>query len=188
MRAHVLGRFRRVTGQCLDRTPCDDSDGVKGAMMGYDLQAIIAREELLRATAQALPEAVIASLDQGLALVPITDAFFDRVTGGPAAEDLGFWRLPAGFERTLAAWSVCGPVAYVEAEFFGGVGWQRAAVWSGGVLALGPLRIDEKEQFAVGGSPISQALRCLGAIATAKQDEFTAVGLGRHRHRDDWIE
>ena len=155
--------------------------------MGYDLQAIIAREELLRALTQALPEAMVASLEQGLALVPITDAFFDCVTGIPSADDLGFWRLPAGFERTLADWSVRGPVAYVEAEFFGGVGWQRAAVWSGGVLALGPLRIEEEEQFAAEGSPISQALRCLGAIATAEQDEFAAVGLGRHRHRDDWV-
>lgn len=154
--------------------------------MGYDLQAIIAREELLRATTQALPDAVVAPLEQGLALVPITDAFFDRVTGIPVADDLGFWRLPAGFERTLADWSARGPVAYVEAEFFGGVGWQRAAVWSGGVLALGPLWIDEAERFAAEGSPISQALRCLGAITTAGQDEFAAIGLGRHRHRDDW--
>lgn len=43
-------------------------------MTGYDYQAIIAREELLRATTQALPEGVVASLEQGLALVPITEA------------------------------------------------------------------------------------------------------------------
>lgn len=155
--------------------------------MGYDLRAIVAREELLRASTRALPEAVVASLEQGLALVPITDAFFDQVTGVHVADDLGFSRLPAGFERTLAAWSVRGPVAYVEAEFFGGVGWQRVAVWSDGALVLGPLWIEEDGWFAAEGSPISQALRHLGAIAGAGQDEFAAVGLGRHRHRDDWI-
>ncbi len=155
--------------------------------MGYDLQAIVAREDLLRAATRTWSEAVVASLEQGLALVPITDSFFDQVSGVPVAEDLGFWRLPAGFEQTLAAWSVRGPVAYVEAEFFGGVGWQRAAVWSKGVLILGPLRVEEDEQFEAEGSPISRALRRLGVITGAGQDEFAAVGLGRHRHRDDWL-
>jgi hypothetical protein len=155
--------------------------------MGYDLQAIVAREDLLRAETQAMSKAVVTSLEQGLALVPITDAFLDQATGVPVADDLGFWRLPAGFERTLAAWSVRAPVAYLEAEFFGGVGWQRAAVWSQGALDLGPLWNEEDEQFAAEGSPISQALRRLGASAGAGQDEFTAVGLARHRHQDDCV-
>ena len=155
--------------------------------MSHELQAIIGREELLRAETQALSEAVVVSLEQGLALVPITDAFFDEVTGASVADGLGFWRLPAGFERILAGWSARGPVAYVEAEFFGGVGRQRAAVWSGGALVLGPVSIEEDEQFAAVGSPISQALRRLGAAADSGRDEFAAVGLGRHRRRDDWI-
>ena len=155
--------------------------------MGYDLQAVISREELLRTRTQTLSEAVVTLLGQGLALVPITDAFFDQVAGVPHGDGPGFWRLPAGFERTLAAWSVQGPVAYVEAEFFGGVGWQRSAVWSDGIVVLGPLRIDEDQQFAAEGSPISQALRRLGVVASEGRDEFEAIGLARHRHRDDWI-
>lgn len=85
--------------------------------MGCDPRAIIARGELLRATTQALPEGVVASLEQGLALVPITDGFFGRVTGVPIVGDLGFWRLPAGFQRTLADWSVRWPVAYAGLVF-----------------------------------------------------------------------
>ncbi|MGA4878423.1 hypothetical protein [Streptomyces lydicamycinicus] len=31
--------------------------------------------------------------------MPMTDEVFDPVTDGSAAEVLGFWRLPGGFER-----------------------------------------------------------------------------------------
>ena len=111
--------------------------------MSYELQAIIARGELLAEVTQTLPNTVIAALEQGLALVPITDAFFDGVSVAVTRVDLGFWRLPTGFEPILAAWSLRGPVAYVEAEYFDGVGWQRAAVWSNGVVVLGPVSVEE---------------------------------------------
>jgi hypothetical protein len=90
---------------------------------------------------------------------------------------------PPGFESLLAAWSVVDPVAYVEAEYFGGTGSQFAAVWEDGVLVLGPVLKSEDESPPVQGlSPISQALRRLGASADGHDDDFDAVGLGRHRH------
>ncbi|MFG2658671.1 hypothetical protein [Streptomyces sp. NPDC048425] len=155
--------------------------------MGYDLQAVIADAEALRAVARDLPRAQLASIGQGLSLMPMTDALFDSVTDGGGTGDLGFWRLPGGFEKSLAAWSAAGPVAYVEAEYFGGVGEQRAAVWDGGTIALGPLHEEPGRRLPLDGSPVSQALRWLGVVATAGQDEFSAVGLDRHRHSEDWI-
>jgi hypothetical protein len=103
--------------------------------------------------------------------MPMTDALFDSAADGSDTGSLGFWRLPAGLDRTLADWSTAGPLAYVEAEYFGGVGEQHAAVWDGGTT----------------GSAISQALRRLGAVASAGEDEFSAVGLDRHRHGEGWI-
>ncbi|MGA5322152.1 hypothetical protein ACPCIU_17160 [Streptomyces seoulensis] len=38
-----------------------------------------------------------------------------------------------------------GPVARVEAEFFGGLGEQWATVWEGGGVVLGPLHLAEKD-------------------------------------------
>jgi hypothetical protein len=119
--------------------------------------------------------------------MPMTDEVFDAVTDGSAAEALGFWRLPGGFERLLAQWSAAGPVAYVEAEYFGGVGEQRAVVWADGALALGPLDALAKARFSRAFSPISQALRRLGARRSLGEDEFEAVGLDRHRSNDDWV-
>ena len=88
----------------------------------------------------------------------------------------------------LAAWSVVDPVAYVEAEYFGGIGSQFVAVWQGGTLVLGPLVLTEDEPWpAPGWSPISQALRHLGVSVDGHYDEFDAIDLGRHRHVEDWV-
>ncbi|MGQ4483761.1 hypothetical protein [Streptomyces sp. SAS_276] len=150
--------------------------------MAYVLQAVIAGDELLRASARSVSDAHVASLGQALSLLPMTDELFDAVTDGSDGSTLGFWRLPGGFDRTLAEWSAGGPVAYVEAEYFGGTGEQRAAVWADGALAWGP-----SDDRARGLGPISQALRRLGATSGPGQDEFTAVGLDRHRDNAGWV-
>ncbi|MFJ4831332.1 hypothetical protein ACIP79_15620 [Streptomyces sp. NPDC088747] len=172
--------------------------------MAYVLEAVVARDELLRAVSRELAEsgagvgtvAAVVPLAQGLALMPMTDRLFDAVTdGGDGARDghsgaegsLGFWRLPKGFDGRLARWSAVGPVAYVEAEYFGGVGEQRAVVWADGAVALGPLHKPEDRPWSSAGSPLSQALRRLGAVAGAIGDEFQAVGLDRHRDTGDWL-
>ncbi|MEV6731377.1 hypothetical protein [Streptomyces sp. NPDC051364] len=155
--------------------------------MGYVLQAVIAGEELLSAAARDVPGARVAPLRQGLSLMPMTDEVFDGVADGSAAGDLGFGRLPGGFERLLAQWSVSGPVAYVEAEYFGGVGEQRAAVWADGALVLGPLDVPTKKRFSRTVSPISQSLGRLGARRGLGEDEFESVGLDHHRDDEGWI-
>lgn len=90
-------------------------------------------------------------------------------------------------EGELVAWSAAGAVARVEAEFFGGVGEQWATVWEGGAVVLGPLHAPEGEPFPAEGSPISRALRRLGVVAGAGEDEFAAVGLGRCRDTQGWL-
>ena len=92
--------------------------------------------------------------------------YFDAVTVAGAPELDGFWKAPAGLGRLLAACSATGPAAYVEADYFGGTGTQAAQVWHAGKVVLGPLHKGERESPAVGGSPISQALRRLGAANT----------------------
>ncbi len=162
--------------------------------MGYQLCAAIAGSGLLReAVAGGMPAAAV-ELGHGLALMPMTEALFDAVPAVAAVADRtkgddgwGFRFLPRGFGGVLERWSAAGPVAYVEAEYFGGVGAQRAAVWSRGALTLGPLGLDEGEPVPAGtGTPVSAALRALGVRAEAGSDEFDTVGLRRHRHTENW--
>ncbi|MFF8646523.1 hypothetical protein [Streptomyces sp. NPDC015345] len=153
----------------------------------YCLQVVIAAESVLRELAGSTTEACIIPLGQHLWLLPMTDALFDVVTAAGAPELNGFWKAPAGYDRLLTACSETGPVAYIEADYFGGVGTQTAQVWDGGKIALGPLHLAEGEPSPTTGTPISQALRRLGATKGNHVDEFAAVGLGRHRDTDDWL-
>ncbi|MFF7157434.1 hypothetical protein [Streptomyces sp. NPDC008139] len=153
----------------------------------YCLQAVIAAESALRELAGSTTEACIVPLGQRLWLLPMTDALFDAVAIAGASELNGFWKAPAGFDRLLTACSETGPVAYVEADYFGGAGTQTAQVWDAGKVVLGPLRLAEGEPSPATGTPISQVLRRLGAARGSHVDEFSAVGLGRHRDTDDWL-
>jgi hypothetical protein len=157
----------------------------------YAQQAVIAAEPLLSSVAHTVEGARVVPLPQAFALLPMTDAFYDAVACGAseAADDRpdGFWKLPPGFDRTLAAWSEGGPVAYVEAEYCGGTGQQTAQVWHGGVVVLGPVHIAAGVPFPAAGSPISQALRRLGVARGRHADEFEAVALRRRRDTEDWL-
>ncbi|MGV9888745.1 hypothetical protein [Streptomyces sp. NPDC003395] len=164
----------------------DIEDARGGVGVGYELRAVVAGGEVLRGVVRDFSVARVVSLGQGLSLVPMTDQLFDAATDGTDSP-LGFWRLPGGFDRWLAEWSSAGPVAYVEAEYFGGAGEQHAAVWVDGSVVLGPLHVPDGQPFGADGSPISQALRRLGVVVDAGADEFAAVGLGRHRRSEDWI-
>ncbi|MFJ9518933.1 hypothetical protein ACIRPK_11780 [Kitasatospora sp. NPDC101801] len=154
--------------------------------MSYELKALIASRELLDVVAAEVPVARVAGLEQKLALIPMTDLLFDTVTEHGGAIQPGFTSFPGGFGRRMAAWSKAGPIGYVEADFCGGEGTQHAAVWFDAQVVLGPLSSVTGQPFAVEGSPISQALRRVGAQHSHGQDEFEAVGLDRHRRLVDW--
>jgi hypothetical protein len=153
----------------------------------YCLQAVIATDPVLRELAATMPEACIVPLGQHLSLLPMTDVLFDAVTLAGAPELDGFWKAPAGFGHMVTTCSMTGPVAYVEADYFGGTGTQTVQVWDAGKVVLGPLHLAEGEPSPATGTPLSQALRQLGATKGNHFDEFDAVGLGRHRDTDDWL-
>ncbi len=54
----------------------------EGPGVGYEVQAVIARDELLRAVSRDVPGARVAPLRQGLSLMPMTDEVFDAATDG----------------------------------------------------------------------------------------------------------
>lgn len=115
----------------------DSAYGVRRGV--HTLQGVIGSAEVLVAC-RAFAHARLVAFGQGLSLLVMTEEFIgDLRDGGEAACPPRFLSFPAGFDRVLATWSCQGPVAYVEAEYFGGIGVQAAAVWHGDELALGPL-------------------------------------------------
>lgn len=154
--------------------------------MGYVLEAVIAPPSLLRAGGPDLLEVGFVTLSEGLALVPVTEALAsmdDQAAEAPS----GFVRLTVPLVERVTAWSARGPLAYVEADFFGGTGSQRAVVWDRGVVDLGPLHQSEGEPTPEEGTPISRALRRLGVgVGPDERDEFDTAGLGAHCSTDAW--
>jgi hypothetical protein len=155
--------------------------------MAYTLEAVIGPTVVLSVVTRDQASMVVVPLRQGLSLVPMTDKLFDELTDGTSERPPGFWKFPGGFDRVLCSWSSYGPIAYVEAEYFGGAGQQCSAVWDSGVLAFGPLLEEEGRPVPDAESPISQALARLGVVRDGHHDEFAAAGLSQHRRTEDWL-
>lgn len=122
-------------------------------------------------------------LAQGFELIPATHAVLDAIDASTAEKRSpaidGFVHLTGGLAMLLAELSQLGPVAYLETEYFGGIGSQAAAAFAAGEPAF--LQGETETQ-----SPINEALKVLGVIRGHFADEFDALGLGRYRQMDDW--
>lgn len=159
----------------------------------YQLAAVVAEAGLLRDRVGHGPVAVLRC---GLAMMPLSEKLFEELAGPSDDGPFAFAeQMNPELSRVLAGWSVAGPVAFVQADFFGGDGHQAATVWRDGVLAWGPVFDDEfdgpREQW-----PINAALAHLGVQPSGRTyswdpdrlvDLFDEVGLGLERDVPDWL-
>ncbi|HKK76465.1 MAG TPA: hypothetical protein VJ953_15400 [Saprospiraceae bacterium] len=90
--------------------------------------------------------------------------------------------------ETLKTLSRQGKCAYIETNYFGGLGTQVSEIWENGERIAGPLLsydgIENKMQnpaVSVVAEAINQALRDMGVQRAAEKDEFDMLGLGRFR-------
>jgi len=152
--------------------------------MGHAIQALLIRDAPASVLSEMLPHTRAISIGQGIRLVPITDATFDalreRFPDVQDSADPVLWKLSGPVAFVAEQLSQHGPVAYVETEYFGGTGEQAATVWESGNLRMPPTKAPS--------GPINSALRIMGVSPGLMHDEFEAVGLGRNRNNDDWLE
>ena len=140
--------------------------------MAHCIQAIIATAGVVaRAAELGLTDAPIA-LNSGFAWIPAPGREIERVaevTALPRSPgDERFLRLGSALAAFMAALSRHGPVAYVETEYFGGVGEQIATVFDRGARIL-----------ECGSA--NEALRAIGVRAAHGRDEWDTLGLSSHR-------
>ena len=111
-------------------------------------------------------------MESGFAWVPVPDDELDRL-----AETTAFARSPSDerfvhfggvLPAIMAELSKHGPVSYIETEYLGGVGYQVATAFEGGVRILEC------------GS-VNDALRAIGVRAGRGRDEWDTLGLAAHR-------
>ncbi|MFB4318412.1 hypothetical protein [Actinomadura sp. 21ATH] len=157
--------------------------------MSYELHAVVGDFDRLRGLSAGLPRAVVVPLRQRLGLLPMTGEIFDELGGGGGRRraEGPFVLMSPALDALLAEWSRGGPVAYVEADFFGGDGEQTAALWEGGLRTWGP----ENAWNPPGRPetwPINAALARLGAVRAGPFDLFDTIGFGQERDMEGWRE
>jgi hypothetical protein len=156
----------------------------------HELKALIAKSGPLAPRARQLERAIVCPLVQGFSLLPITDAFAEELDGyrsetkAPPISPIPDFS--DGLHGLAIEISHGSPVAYVTTAYFGGQGTQDALVWREGRLRFSPATPGYRGVWP--DSPISQALRAIGVVAEAGQDEFDTAGLGKHRETHRWVE
>src|SRR5207245_10043016 len=136
--------------------------------MTYTLQGILAKP-----TSAILTMFVdsVVELEHDVALIPFTDRFRERhgipsLSLGPKSREL-----PRSIAKIVQMASKDDRAAYVEAEFWAGIGGQAASVWERAV-AVGDV--------IVSGEAINEALRFLQVQHAAGADDFHPDALGMH--------
>ena len=163
--------------------------------MGYALEALLAPPTIAAMAAGSIPGTGTVLLHERIALVPMTGDAAEALSPGDQAiaSLLMNSPLPPALTDLLRLASLEGPIAYVEADIFGGIGQQASVLWEAGEIALGPLVDPEPVELVVRKArsewPINQVLRRMGVtVATGEPDEFATVGLGRRRETEDWLD
>ena len=155
--------------------------------MAYTISALIAPEDILNASIVSNSPMRVVALSQNFGLIPITKAVqqprdvkdmigFD--------EEYPFHHLSDSVRKFALNVSFADRIAYVEAEFFGGIGYQSAVVWENGNAILGPFLAQNLPRREM---PINRVLRKLGVQTAEEMDEFDTLRLGRYRHTDQWV-
>jgi hypothetical protein len=157
--------------------------------MGHHILGFIAKHDELRRAAAELPGARVAPLNLGFGFLPTTEELVGEDEEVPYAY---LERLTARLGEWAADQSRGLPLAYVETDYFGGVGSQAAIAWVGGGVVFGPLRTPPGENgFAIGpassNGASNQAVVHPGVARGKSNDEFDALGLGVYRSNEKWL-
>jgi hypothetical protein len=148
--------------------------------MAYELTAIIGQKVHLERECPNGLKVVRLPLDERLAMVPLTSSLFKSVQwpSGDGLEPLPKTEfLLPGVHAWLVAASREGMIGYIEVEYWGGMGTQLVYGWNNGALVY-PTEQESK---------LNGLLALLGVKRSAEVDEWDTVGMGRHRHTEEWL-
>lgn len=155
------------------------------------IQALVGPATTLIEARDHLPSAVLCTLPQGFALIPLTDRveadLRKRASGLVTTVFPHSGEIAVGVAELALLLSHSGPIVYVATFMHGGTGGQDALVWINGDLVLN-IGDDEDNMSLWPNTPISRALRYIGVSAAEGEDEFDAIGLGRYRSNESWAE
>ncbi len=144
--------------------------------MGHCINAVIgARDPVRRLAEDWLIE--VTELPQDFGMIPMTNGFLEDVGElMEVSDDLCFPELENFTEEVkelMEYYSFRTKLAYIETDYFGGVGTQAGVLYENGRIAIGPRR---------GEGTINILLKELGVWHYPDKDEFDMLELGKYRH------
>lgn len=149
--------------------------------MGHNISAIIGRRSTIQKLADTWIYASVIELPQEFAMVFLTNAFIESI------EEL--YNLSDDFccpaldsfttvaEQLLEEFSFHTRLAYIETDYFGGVGTQGGVLYENGRILIEPRG---------GEGTINLLLKELGVLRMCGLDEFDSLSLGNYRHMQDF--
>ncbi|QGQ96589.1 hypothetical protein EHS13_17765 [Paenibacillus psychroresistens] len=146
--------------------------------MGYYFRGMISTDNIVNISRDKYKNLNIINLYNNLVIIPLTDELFDEVNENRSVSIKNYKYFTDRIGLFCSNISMISKIAYVEAEYFGGIGSQNGIVW------------DKEKVFfeeTLSDNAINKALEILGIKKSKDKDEFDTVGFGRHRNVDDWI-
>lgn len=144
--------------------------------MAHSIHVIVAPRDTADLISSRWPELPRLNRENGFALFPVNAALIDARLAPdktPTVTGDEFMLVTNGFRSLLQELSCDGQLAYVETEYFGGVGGQGALVFRNGEEIMPPT-------WQSSGT-INVALKLLGLNRDSFADRFTAAGLAQFR-------
>lgn len=144
--------------------------------MGHCVRAIIgAHKDIQRIENDWFAKGI--KLPQGYAMIFLTDALLDDM--GELFESANEPSDPETVTSyLLQEYSFHTKLAYIEADYFGGIGIRSGILYENGNISI-PL--------CSGEGAINILLRELGVWREVNKDEFDSLNLGIYRRMDKWI-
>ena len=149
--------------------------------MAHHIQAMVMTPEVAVKIQDLHPDLSSVPMRQDFVLLPVDETIVATISGPSASSNFGgFQLLCEGFHDSLRELSRFGPLAYIETDYFGGVGGQGGAVYANREILMSP-------EWRSSGS-INRALKQLGVKPRLVGDRFAALGLMEYRSKDALIE
>lgn len=151
--------------------------------MSHCIHVIVAPAATANAISAAWPELPRLNRDDGYAIFPVEAELIDaRIAPDKTPTMTGdeFMLLTSGFRKLLQTLSRGGLLAYIETEYFGGVGGQGALVCRDGEEVMAPTWRKH--------STINDALWLIGMPRRLFSDRFATAGFDEIRENNDILE
>lgn len=148
--------------------------------MGHKINAVIGKIVDVSKIAEDWVHAKIIELPQDFGMVPMTAGLLENVSELMEISDGVYCSELDALDETvidlLERYSFRTKLAYIETDYFGGVGAQGGVLYENGREVCPP---------RVGEGVINELLKELGAWHRPGSDEFDSLGLGKYRHVPD---